>query len=147
MVNRGRTLDLAKVARPTAFYVFLPSLWPAQVIPRARVTRPPHFLDIHGGGRGLVSFKILSRMEKRRAIIDRSIDRIPFERTRTFTGKVSSPRGGGGNRSSEMPSAGQLILGTTPRDHFLLELGLVDLRPAATFLTSERPFRPLLLYL
>lgn len=38
----------------------------------------------------------------------------------------------------EMPSAGQLILGTTPRDHFLLELGLLDLRPAARFLTSAR---------
>ena len=50
-----------------------------------------------------------------------------------------------GNRSMrydghvwEMPSAGQLILGTTPRDHFLLELGLLDLRPAARFLTLAR---------
>lgn len=59
-----------------------------------------------------------------------------------------------GNRSmryeghvGEMPSAGQLILGTTPRDHFLLELGLLDLRPAARFLTSRRsgsPPRPLI---
>lgn len=38
----------------------------------------------------------------------------------------------------EMPSAGQLILGTTPRDHFLLELGLLDLRLAARFLTLAR---------
>lgn len=50
-----------------------------------------------------------------------------------------------GNRSMrydghvrEMPSAGQLILGTTPRDHFLLELGLLDLRPVARFLTLAR---------
>lgn len=50
-----------------------------------------------------------------------------------------------GNRSMrydrhvrEMPSASQLILGTTPRDHFLLELGLLDLRSAARFLASAR---------
>lgn len=39
----------------------------------------------------------------------------------------------------EMPSAGQLILGTTPRDDFLLELGpLLDLRPTGAFLTRGR---------